>query len=207
MRVLLVFVNSHTTLAAEVRKRPVQRRSQEMVDRILDAAARVFVERGYHGATTNHVAEAAGASIGSLYQYFPNKDALLAGIAERHVGEALCEITTVAEELRVTAPDAETVCGALVGVAAAVNRPSPLHQILWSAPRSDALNAALGELEQFLVAEVSWHLRRLGCPGEVAEMRAAVLVSAVSAVVHEIPASNERDEELVNMCVGLATRG
>ena len=200
-----MFVNSHTMHRAEVRKRPVQRRSREMVDRILDAAARVFVERGYHGATTNHVAEAAEASIGSLYQYFPNKDALLAGIAERHVAEAREEISAAAQQLRTAEPDVETVCRVLVGVAVAVNQPSPLHQILWTAPRSEALNAVLAELDDFLIEEVSWHLRRFGCSAEVAAMRAAVLVSATSAVIHEIPAGADRDEELIRMCVGLAS--
>jgi AcrR family transcriptional regulator len=176
-----------------------------MVERILDAAARVFVERGYHGATTNHVAEAAGASIGSLYQYFSNKDALLAGIAERHIAEALEELSLAAKVLRSAQPDVETVCRTLVGVAIAVNRPSPLHQILWTAPRSGALNAALGELDDFLIDEVSWHLRRFGCSGEVATMRATVLVVATSAVIHEIPVGDTRDEELVRMCIGLAT--
>ena len=52
-------------------------------------ATRIFDERGYRATTTNHIAAAAGVSIGSLYQYFPNKDALLAALAERHVNQAL----------------------------------------------------------------------------------------------------------------------
>jgi AcrR family transcriptional regulator len=58
----------------------------QTVERILDAAAHVFGEQGYQ-ATTNHVAEAAGVSIGSLYQYFPDKDALLAVLQRRHLDE------------------------------------------------------------------------------------------------------------------------
>ncbi|HEY0947216.1 MAG TPA: TetR/AcrR family transcriptional regulator [Opitutaceae bacterium] len=67
------------------RKKPSQSRSQATVDVILDAAARIFVETGFDAATTNAIAERAGVSIGSLYQYFPNKLALLAALKERHV--------------------------------------------------------------------------------------------------------------------------
>jgi AcrR family transcriptional regulator len=62
------------------RKKPVQDRSQITVEALVDAAARIFRERGYEAATTNHVAELAGVSVGSLYQYFPNKLALLSAV-------------------------------------------------------------------------------------------------------------------------------
>jgi len=67
-----------------VRKEPRQARSKQMVDAILQAAAETFARHGYARATTNKIAERAGVSIGSLYQYFPNKDALLAGLLAAH---------------------------------------------------------------------------------------------------------------------------
>src|SRR6188768_1896869 len=67
------------------RKRPRQSRSVATVDTIIAATARVLVKQGFDGLTTNAVAEAAGVSIGSLYQYFPNKEALVAALVERHV--------------------------------------------------------------------------------------------------------------------------
>lgn len=68
------------------RKAPRQARSRQMRDDILEAAARVF-DRDGHAATTNRIAEVAGVSIGSLYQYFPNKEALLTALHEKHVAE------------------------------------------------------------------------------------------------------------------------
>ena len=55
------------------------------MEQIVQAATQVFAERGYAGATTNHIAERAGVSIGSLYQYFPNKEAILVTLAKRHI--------------------------------------------------------------------------------------------------------------------------
>ena len=65
------------------RKTPAQGRSQETVAVIVEAAARVLEEKGFEGFNTNAVAERAGVSIGSLYQYFRNKDALIASLIER----------------------------------------------------------------------------------------------------------------------------
>jgi AcrR family transcriptional regulator len=69
------------------RKRPRQARSKAMVTAILDAAARVVRTDGDDHLTTNRVAEVAGVSVGSLYQYFPNKAALLVALLERHDAE------------------------------------------------------------------------------------------------------------------------
>lgn len=69
------------------RKRPVQARSKQTVEWILEAAARVFRAEGFD-ATTNRIAELAGVSVGTLYEYFPNKEALLAELAQRHVAVA-----------------------------------------------------------------------------------------------------------------------
>ena len=67
------------------RKSPTQERSRFTVEQIVQAATQVFADRGYAGATTNHIAERAGVSIGSLYQYFPNKEAILVSLAKRHI--------------------------------------------------------------------------------------------------------------------------
>jgi AcrR family transcriptional regulator len=67
------------------RKKPVQKRSQVTVEAIVEAAARIFVREGYASATTNRIAELAGVSVGSLYEYFPNKASLLAALIARQV--------------------------------------------------------------------------------------------------------------------------
>lgn len=83
-------------MSDQVRKRPRQQRSRHLVEAILQASAQIFADQGYAGATTNKIAERAGVSVGSLYQYFPNKDSLLSCLLEKHhedvheiVGKAL----------------------------------------------------------------------------------------------------------------------
>lgn len=68
-----------------MRKLPRQARSLRRVEQILDAAEAEFAEAGYDNATTNAIAARADVPIGSLYQYFPNKEALMAGVVERYV--------------------------------------------------------------------------------------------------------------------------
>lgn len=72
-----------TAAHAEPRKRPSQARSAATVAAMLEAAARIIEARGWAALTTNHVAELSGASIGSLYQSFPSKEALLAELVRR----------------------------------------------------------------------------------------------------------------------------
>ncbi|RLT93965.1 TetR/AcrR family transcriptional regulator [Ketobacter sp.] len=66
-----------------MRKAPKQKRSREMVSRLLDATAATIARRGLDGTTTNHIADQAGVSIGSVYQYFPDKEALVESLLTR----------------------------------------------------------------------------------------------------------------------------
>jgi AcrR family transcriptional regulator len=66
------------------RKQASQERSRRTVDALAEATARILVKEGFDKASTNRIAEVAGVSIGSLYQYFPGKEALVAAVIERH---------------------------------------------------------------------------------------------------------------------------
>ena len=70
-----------------LRRVPRQRRGQERVLRLLDAADRLLTEEGAAALTTTAVARAAGVSVGSLYQYFPDRDAIATALALRYTGE------------------------------------------------------------------------------------------------------------------------
>lgn len=117
-------------------KTPQQARSRQTVDRLLRGALRVFSEKGYAGATTNHIAVAAGISVGSLYQYFPSKDAILVALAERHVERAFeSAMAKVAEKRK--APVRELL-RALVDALVEAHLVEPrLHRVIFLEARLD----------------------------------------------------------------------
>jgi AcrR family transcriptional regulator len=168
------------------RNSPRQQRSRETYERVLDVAAKTFEERGYTGTTTNKVAEAAGISIGTLYHYFPDKDALLYSLAERHLAGAREAVMALCGRLRETEPDLEESlrAGIEVNVRLHIEEPA-LHRLLFDrAPRwADVLNgwraanAAIAE-------EVAWHFDRLGVATTSRELVASMVVAGIEAQVH-----------------------
>jgi len=78
------------------RKRPTQARAQATFDALVEACARLLPELGYERLTTNAIGERAGVGIGSLYEYFPGKDAIIAQVVERLVERVM---TRLGEEL------------------------------------------------------------------------------------------------------------
>lgn len=76
----------------KVRRNPAQSRSLATVDAILTATAYVLADRGFVRATTNRIAEVAGVNIGTLYRYFPNKDALVGALIDREARATLASV-------------------------------------------------------------------------------------------------------------------
>jgi AcrR family transcriptional regulator len=86
----------------QMRRHPKQARSQQRVDHLLSVAAQVFEEVGYAAATTNAIAARAGVSIGSLYQFFPNKEAIMDALVERYLDELQQVVFVLEEHLPIT---------------------------------------------------------------------------------------------------------
>jgi AcrR family transcriptional regulator len=84
-----------TASSSEPRKSPVQARSTASVEAILKATVQVFLRVGKEKLTTTRVAARAGVSVGTLYQYFPNKSALLRAALRLHVEEILADVDKV----------------------------------------------------------------------------------------------------------------
>ena len=78
--------------ASSPRRRPRQQRSQFTVEAIFQAVAQIVATHGEHGLTTNRIAEVAGVSVGSLYQYFPSKDAILQAMLDHHCERVMLEL-------------------------------------------------------------------------------------------------------------------
>jgi AcrR family transcriptional regulator len=116
-------------LQTSPRKSASQERSRSTVDALLEATTRILIKEGYDRASTNRIAEVAGVSIGSLYQYFPSKEALVAAVVERHSQE-LSNVTRNAL-LKVAARPIEVAAREFVSVAIEAHRVNPkLHGVL-----------------------------------------------------------------------------
>ncbi len=168
------------------RKQPRQQRSRATWDAILDAAAQLFGQMGYAATTTNKVAERAGVSIGSLYQYFPDKDALLMALAERHLSEATDVLVEVFVALQRDQPDLQGTLTRLIDAVVALHRQDPaMHRLLFDqTPRTPEMAARLRSLERQLATAVAEQLQRLGVGGALPATRGLLLVQAIEAQIH-----------------------
>jgi AcrR family transcriptional regulator len=168
------------------RRRPSQQRSRVTVDAIVEAAAQVFERHGYAAGTTNRIAERAGVSIGTLYQYFENKDALLAAVFDRHFAEGAAIVAPALATLRNDpAPEPEPLLRGILEAMVELHAREPnLHRVLFEeAPLAPKLRQRITELETAIAAEVAEWLRRRGTPGDPATT-AWVTVQSVEALTH-----------------------
>lgn len=131
-------------------KIPRQPRSVEMVHTILNAGMHVIEEEGLAAMTTNRVAERAGVSVGSLYQYFANRDSILAGIIER----SLLDITRLMRDAHLSLVDEPLDDGLRVRITAMLRYYDPYLPVVRRVLREVPLladNGMLATMEQVLV--------------------------------------------------------
>lgn len=188
------------------RKQPRQHRAEATRQRILAAAAHVFADFGYAAGTTNRIAERADISIGSLYQYFPNKDSILVELMTVHTQEGFA---AVQRHLAAGLPD--SLAGTLrIFVRAAIDnhRDNPkLHRVLFEeAPRPPEFLAMLHRSEDAVVAAAE-ALLTAHPDVRVAETATAarMVVATIESLVHRLIAGPRPidprlfEDELVGM--------
>ncbi|MEK9282389.1 TetR/AcrR family transcriptional regulator [Bradyrhizobium sp. ISRA442] len=167
------------------RKNASQSRSRATVDALVEATARILVREGFEKASTNRIAELAGVSVGSLYQYFPGKEALVAAVIDRHNQEIMQIVRAVLAEAAVL--PIEKAVRKLVAVAIEAHQIDPkLHRVLAEQiPRTgqlkdvEAFNREILSLVRAYLESRRSELRKLD-PG----LAAFVCVSAIEAVAH-----------------------
>lgn len=165
------------------RKVPVQERSRRTVKTILEATSQVLVQRGYEGATTGAVVERAGVSIGTLYQYFPNKESLVAALIDQHVRDVL---TLVQSALIGHASEPlPVVLREVIKASLDAHRLNPeLHKVLIEqVPREGALAEAL-DIGERLTGMLQAHIQER-CPG-LARSRARLIAFVVETTVEAL---------------------
>jgi AcrR family transcriptional regulator len=167
------------------RKFASQERAKATVEAILAATARILVKEGYDHASTNKIAAAAGVSIGSLYQYFPSKEALVAALIEEHVVEMR---KVILQNLpRLFALPLEEAIGGAVQLMIDAHRVNPkLHKVLVEqTPRTGRLERIL-DMEREMVdrAREFLELRRDEIAVTDVDLAAFVCVGIVEALTH-----------------------
>jgi AcrR family transcriptional regulator len=162
------------------RKLPGQDRSKETVHAILEATARILTRDGYDKTSTNKVAEAAGVSIGSLYQYFPNKDALVGALLEDYASRLIGLVERNAVDLADVPLEQATEL--IVRAVFAFHRSaSRLHRVLFqqitSAGNVERRNALLHHAHQLFLRYFERH---------ASELRVKNLDAATFTAMHAI---------------------
>ena len=196
--------------AAPTRKTPRQTRSKETVEAILTAAARILTSEGFEALTTNRVAAVAGVSVGSLYQYFPNKEALVRALCERHTHGVRDRIRTRFAEAWERPVD-EVARTVIQGMVEARRHQPKLHQeLLRLAPAVGGLHelhAVEHEVEALLARFIQSRPKELPTADPA---RAAFLVChAVQACVHGAVLERPdwlKDDAFVEELVGMVGR-
>ena len=168
------------------RKSASQKRSQATVEALLDATARVLTREGYDRASTNRIAATAGVSVGSLYQYFPNKEALVAALVARHNREMLELLRHALKE--VASLDLATAMREVVRAAVDAHLvDAALHRVFAEqVPRMGQL-AKIEALQQEVFLMVRTYLEERRNEISVRDLDAAtsICVTTVDALTHE----------------------
>jgi len=191
------------------RKIASQERSRATVDALVEATARILVKEGFDKASTNRIAEVAGVSVGSLYQYYPGKEALVAAVIDRHNQEIMRVVRGALGE--VASQPVEKAVRRLVTVAIEAHRIDPkLHRVLAEQiPRTGRLE----NVEAF--NRETYALFRAYLEGHSDELRtidldlaAFVCVTSIEALAHTavLHRSERLSGEAVERFVAEATR-
>lgn len=134
-----------------MRKRPRQQRSRQMVETLIDATARVLAARGLDHTTTNHIADAAGVSVGSLYQYFPDKEALIEALLERMVVDLQAAFNRQLQLHDLGALDLPNLARIAISIGLGTLRANPLYLELMQNWHRLPVMAPLDKLEQYML--------------------------------------------------------
>jgi len=141
------------------RRVPSQARSRIRYDAVLDTAANLFSEKGFAATTTNDIAERSGMAVGSLYQYFDNKEAIAEALAERY-RDALKEATNRFIQVDVAGMPTDQAVGALLDPLVTFHVENPAFSPLWlGADYSKSLRHAMRSMEDNMLERVEWMIK------------------------------------------------
>lgn len=168
-----------------LRRTPIQERGQRRIAIILDAAERLFAKVGYEATTTNAIARQARTSIGSLYQFFPNKEAILHAVADRYLQRlrALHDRLLTPEVAQLPLPE---IYDRIINAIAEFHRQHPGFQPLFhGSETSDHLKAAEDLLSQECISRVEAMIaaRHPHLPADRRQLLATINVEVIKTLL------------------------
>lgn len=199
------------------RKAPAQERSRATVAAILTAAARIFATHGYAAGTPNRIAARAGVSIGSLYEYFPNKDALLVALVEAHMseGEAVL-LRTAAEVADARLPLPEAVRRFVTAMVSLHAQDPAFHRVIFEeSPLPPRVRRRLADIEGRACALLAAYLEaHPEFTRDDPALAARIVVQTVEALSHRLGIHARRStdvqaqiDEITSLVAGYLTAG
>lgn len=165
-----------------MRKKPVQQRSRQMVEAIIDASAKVVAEEGLDALTTNRVAEVAGISNGSLYQYFHDRQDLLEALSERVSKDIVAMFNPQRPQLETGELDPRTVARLTIKVILNFLRTKPLYLELIRNWGRVPLQPFLEPMERYWVTAAQQYLLRQSAGHAIPDLHVRLHVLFNSAV-------------------------
>lgn len=204
---MLTLSTGETVKQATLRRAPQQPRGQRRIEAILDAAEGLFAEVGYDGATTNAIASRAHTSIGSLYQFFPNKEAIVQGLAERYLAQ-LREVHATAFSPEALRLPLRAWTAQIVDLLFALDRANPGFKAIFcdlppSSPAVQAVEALYAPIIEGVGALLASRRPDLDpARGELYVQMACTSVKSLMRLADQMPARRrELAEEITTMLV------
>lgn len=175
---------------------------------LLAAAAQVFEQEGYFETTTNKIAERAGVSIGSLYQYFPNKEALVVALAEQYLRDVEVRVAATFRRMAEERSTLETLLWELVRLIVDARNPDLFRELFERSPRSPELLTLLRDTQRRTARRLSGELCRVGVTMDDPDATSLLVVQGVSAQVagSVLPAPDQERAARVRQVVDLWLR-
>lgn len=196
-----------------MRKLPTQERAQRTIETIFQATAQIVESEGEGGLTTNKVAKKAGFSIGTLYQYFPSKEAILLAMINRERRRVLDELQAMMKRAVEERRDGHAAVRELVHTLVESFGSGPKHKramirLAWRMDHHENITQALREAAErnmFALSQLKDPALRTPTPAMMFVATRAVMGAIRSASLEDSPllGTPEFEDELVRMVLGV----
>jgi AcrR family transcriptional regulator len=163
-------------METHARKQPRQPRAKETVRAILEATAQILDRESLDAATTKRIAEVAGVSIGSLYQYFSHRDAILEALQDREFERTIAVMQSVFGDGNLDRAPVETVTAALRGLAQLYAQSPGLHRVLTIEGLRVAKSERVHAFDRQVIDLVRYFISATRPPLQVADVEAAAFI-------------------------------